>query len=190
MTTHTEFKEKIVEKTMVLASELGWEYLTLRDIAQSAEVSLAELRDVFEDKGDILAALGRMIDKKVLDSVGEPDVESSHRDLLFDVMMERFDALSEYRDGVVSVFHAFKCDPKQAVIALPHLCCSMAWMLEAAGVDTSGVKGAAKVAGLTGVYLKAIRVWVKDDSPDMGKTMAELDKSLGGLERVAGMVGL
>ncbi len=190
MSTHTEFREKIVMQAMELSAELGWEFLTLRDVAEAAGVSLAELRDVFEDKGDILNALGRMIDRKVLEGMSDLDMESSPRDVLFDVMMERFDALNEYRAGVVSVFHACKFDPKQAVIAAPHLCRSMAWMLEASGIDTNGLKGAAKVAGLTAVYLKTIRVWVKDDSPDMSKTMAALDKSLGAVEKYAGYLGL
>jgi len=188
MSSHTEFKETIVIHTMELAREIGWKFLTLRDIAERSEVSLADLRDVFEDKEAILSALGRMIDRKVLENISLPDINVSHRDQLFDVMMERFDALNEYRAGVVSVFHAVKFDPKQAVIAAPHLCRSMNWMLEAAGVDTSGVKGAARVAGLMAVYLKCIRIWVQDDSSDMGKTMAELDKNLCMVEKYAGIL--
>lgn len=190
MSSPIEIKEEIVRKTLELASDLGWEFLTLRDVAEANDLSLSELRGYFEDKSDILAALGRMIDRRVLGDVDEPDPEASHRDLLFDILMERFDALNDYRAGVVSVYQAFRYDPKQVVISMPHLCRSMSWMLEAAGIDTNGVKGAARVAGLTGVYLKTVRVWVKDDSPDMSKTMAALDKALGNAEKFAGYIGL
>ena len=66
----------------------------------------------------------------------------------------------------------------------------MSWMLEAAGIETAGIKGAVKVIGLTGIYLKTLRVWCDDESPDMGKTMAALDKNLGQAEEWAGRLAL
>lgn len=185
-----EMKEKLVREAMELAAELGWEFLTLRDVAERGGISLAELRMYFADKSDILTALGAMIDREVLGQMEDLDPAASPRDVLFDVMMERFDVLNRYRAGIVSVFHSFRLEPKQALLSMPHLFRSMEWMLEAAGIDSNGFKGAAKVVGLTGVYLKGVRVWIKDDSPDMGKTMAELDKALGRAEKMAGYIGL
>jgi hypothetical protein len=40
---------------------------------------------------------------------------------------------------------------------------------------------------LTGVYIRALTTWTADDSLDMAKTMAGLDKDL---RRVAGLAGL
>lgn len=183
-------RDDAVLAALQLADELGWEHVTLQDIAQEAGCSLADLHEHFDDKTDILCAFGRMIDRKVLGAVGEVDESLSARDRLFDILMERFDALNEYRDGVVSILSSFRMDPKQAVISMPHLCRSMTWMMEAAGMDTNGFTGAAKVAGLTAVYLNALRSWVKDDSPDMGKTMAALDKDLGRAEQCANTFSL
>ena len=183
-------KEKIVHIALDLAVKLGWDQVSLRDIADEAKLSLADLHEYFDDKSDILTALGRMIDRKVLENVGELEQELPVRDRLFDVMMERFDILNDYRDGIVAVLHSFKFDPKQAVISLPYLCRSMTWMLEASGIETNGIRGAIKVTGLTGVYLDVLRVWKDDDSPDMGKTMAALDKDLGRAESVVNMFGL
>ncbi|MGB0718880.1 MAG: TetR family transcriptional regulator [Bdellovibrionales bacterium] len=182
-------KEEIVRHAMDLAAQLGWGHVTLTDIALAAGLSLAELRAEVADKFDILAQLGRLLDQAALDGAGQGDIDASPRDRLFDVLMERFEALNDYRDGIVSVLQSFRCDPKQAVISCPHVCRSMAWMLEAAGEDTNGIKGAVKVAGLTGVYLKVLRVWAADDSSDLGKTMAALDKELARAEKLAGMVG-
>jgi len=130
-----------------------------------------------------------MIDRRVLDVIGEPDESISARDQLFDILMERFEILNDYRAPLVSILESFCFDPKQAVISCPHLLRSMSWMLEAAGIETPGVRGALKVAGLTGVYLKTLRVWRDDESPDMSKTMAALDKDLGRAEHVANMFG-
>ncbi len=182
-------KDEIVLKALELAQSQGWNNVTLYDVAQAVGLSLPKLFDVIEDKTDILVCLGRMIDRQVLENIGEVDPSISARDQLFDILMERYEVLNAYRGGVVAILESFKFDPKQAVISCPYLCRSMSWMLEAAGIETGGIRGAMKVAGLSGVYLKVLRVWKGDDSPDLGKTMAALDKDLGRAERVANTFG-
>jgi AcrR family transcriptional regulator len=178
-------KERAVNAALDLASRMGWDMITMADIADKAHATLAELADVFDDKTDVLVAYGRQIDKKVLTLCANPDPSMSERDRLFDILMERFDVLNGNRAAVVSILKSFAFDPKQAVISLPHLGRSMAWMLEAAGIDTSGIKGAVRVAGLTIVYLNATRHWMTDDSADLSKTMAALDRSLNRAEQCA-----
>jgi len=187
--TKTLTRDDLVKIALEQAEQLGWAYVRLSDIADAAGISLAELHAHFDDKSDVLVALGRMIDRRVLENVGNAAGEMSARDRLFDVMMERFDVLNDNRDGILAILHSFKFDPKDAVISCPHLCRSMAWMLEAAGEDTNGFRGAAKIIGLTGVYLKVLKIWKSDDSPDMGKVMAELDKRLGQAESLANKFG-
>ncbi len=183
-------KENVVDHALALAVEQGWERVTLRSVAEKTGLSLAELHEHFEDKTDILVTLGRMIDRQVLDNIGDGEEGASKRDRLFDVLMERYEVLNNYREGICAVLDSFLCDPKQAVIGLPHLARSMSWMLEAAGMDMGGIKGAVKVAGLTGVYLKVLKTWKEDESKDLAKTMAALDKALGRIEKFAGFCGL
>lgn len=183
-------KEKIVETALDLAATQGWNKTTLAAIAKASKISLAQLHEQFEDKTDIIAALGRMIDKKVLEQAGEADPDVPPKERIFDIMMERYDALNEYRPGIVAILDSFLPDPKQAVISLPHVCRSMTWMLEAAGLETSGIPGALRVAGLTVIHLKTLRIWKNDDSADLSKTMAALDKYLGRAEQFAGMINL
>lgn len=181
-------KEEIVEKALDLAAAQGWDTVSLGDIAESCGLSLAELFEYIEDKTDILAALGRMIDKKVLENMSAQGPDISPRDRLFDIMMERYEILNDYRPGLTAILNSFLPDPKQAVISLPHLCRSMTWMLEAAGIETTGLRGALKVAGLSGVYLKVLKTWKEDDSADLSKTMAALDRDLGRAERLADLL--
>lgn len=182
-------KEKTVKATLKIAAEKGWEHTTLQDIAKQAKIPLHELHDYFDDRLDILTAMGRMIDRKTIENIGKNEADISKRDRLFDILMERFDVLNEHREGITAILRTFKCDPKQAVISLPHLCRSMSWMLDAAGIETSGIKGVAKVAGLSGLYLKTLWVWMNDESEDMAKTMAALDKNLERAERMANSLG-
>jgi len=63
----------------------------------------------------------------------------------------------------------------------------MRWMLEAADIGTTGFVGTLRVKGSGVVYAATANVWLKDDSEDMAKTMAALDKNLARAERFATM---
>ncbi|MCB1556178.1 MAG: TetR/AcrR family transcriptional regulator [Alphaproteobacteria bacterium] len=187
--TTKNVREKTVAAAMSLAAAEGWETVTLHAIAAQAKLSLAVLREHFDDKTDILAAYGRGVDRRVLEQTASAgDDTSPPRDRLFDVLMERFEILNEDRNAVCAILRSFRCDPKQAVIGLPHLGRSMVWMLEAAQIETGGIKGALRVAGLTGLYLKTLWVWARDDSADLAATMAALDKNLSRAERWAARI--
>ena len=182
-------KTAIIEAAIALAAEQGWDKTTLGEIARACETDLATLHDLFEDKSDILTAFGRMIDRKVLENT-EIEEGAPPRDTLFDLIMDRFEALNDYRAGVTAILKSFKCDPKDAIVCAPSLCRSMSWMLESAGINTNGIKGMLKVSALSALYLKTARIWMTDESPDLSKTMAELDKNLVMGEKWAGRLGL
>lgn len=184
-TDEKPLKERAVLAALELSGEIGWDMVTMADVAERSGGSLADLSGIFDDKSDILVAYGRMVDRRVLENVGTAAPDESPRDRLFDIIMERFDVIGERREAVLSMLSSFKTDPKQVVISLPHLARSMAWMMEAAGLDTSGIKGAIRVTGLTLVYANVLRVWMGDDSADLSKTMAALDKNLERAEQAA-----
>lgn len=180
-------RERAVRAALGLAARQPWSAVTMRDIARAAKCTLAELYDVFEDRHDILAAYGRQLDRRVMESV-TVDGGAPERDLLFDVLMARFDVLNEDRAAVVSILKSFCTAPKDALISLPHLGRSMVRMLEAAAIDPNGPRGTATALGLAGVYLYTLKAWMDDESEDMGKTMAALDRALGRAEQAAGFL--
>lgn len=179
-------KQTVIRAMLSLCATLGWQGLTLTDIAEEADIPLSRLCVYFDEKNDILTAYGRMLDKRMLEEAGEGSADLSVRDRLFDLLMARFDILNEDRAAILSILEAIRFDPKQAIFSLPHLARSVSWMLEASGEDTNGFKGCAKVAGLTGVYMHVLRAWMKDESPDMSATMASLDQALSRVESLAG----
>lgn len=181
-------KERAVRAALDLAAARGWGDVAMQDIARQCKCSLGDLQDVFEDRSDILASYERMVDKKVLENVSAPDLNSPEKDRLFDVLMERLDVLNEDREGVVAIIRAVRRDPKQVLIGCPYMGKSMVWMLEAAGINTTGPKGSLTALGLLGVYLYALNTWIDDDSEDMAKTMAALDKALGRAVQVASLL--
>lgn len=186
----TDIKQKIINSALELAAEQGWEFITLRDIANHAKIKPATLYDIIDHKGDILILLGKMIDRRVLEGISiSEDETSSPRDRVFDIMMDRFEILNEYRQGVISILEFTKCDPKHIIIYFPYLCRSMSWMLESVGIETEGMRGALKIAGLSGIYLNVLKVWKDDESADLSKTMASLDQALERVEKTADILG-
>lgn len=171
-------EEKIVNAALRLAATRGWRELSLADIAKAAKVSLADLSTLFSSKTAIVVAYGRRIDAKVLENASAEDMSGeAPRDRLFDVLMMRFDAMAGEKEALKRIAADIRRDPiASAPLARP-LLQSMGWMLEAAGIDSSGLAGALRVRGLALVWGAAFRVWLADGE-DQSKTMAELDRRL------------
>jgi AcrR family transcriptional regulator len=178
-------REHVLTTTLQLATTQGWGQVSVRDICADAVISMADFYDLFDDKTDILVFYGRRLDRHVMEQFLSFHPETPHRERLFDIVMERFDRANQDRAAILSILNSMKSDPKQMVISMPHLGLSMARMLELAGIETDGIRGALRVAGLIGVYAWTLRTWIDDDTNDLSKTMATLDKLLGRVDDFA-----
>lgn len=189
MASETIADSDIYTAAMQVAAGIGWRRTRLADIAEEAGISLAELHERCASKEAVLDGLVRHIDRIVLTGAQQSDdEEASHRDRLFDILMQRFDALNTYKDGIRAVVR----DTGSGGVA--EILCggcrmlrSMRWMLEAAGIGTAGWLGGLRVKGLAIVFAATANVWLRDDSEDMAKTMAALDRNLKRAERFATM---
>ena len=63
----------------------------------------------------------------------------------------------------------------------------MGWMLERAGVSAAGWRGRLRAHLLAGLYLSVFPVFIGDDSTDLAKTMAALDRRLRAVESWLGL---
>lgn len=182
-TKTSPLKERAIRAALDIAAAQGWDAVTFQALARKCRCTMVALNEIFEDRTDILAAYGRQIDRAVLGRF-TADASVPERDRLFEILMERFDVLNDDRAAVQSILRSFCTDPKTAIISLPHLGRSMVWMLDGAGIDANGPRGSVIAIGLMGVYLYTLKTWMDDESEDMGKTMAALDKALGRAERI------
>lgn len=177
MAAGNDIIDRITRAALALASERGWRSLSLREIAARAEVPLLDVYLAVPSKTALLSRLIGSSDRAVL-AAGGATMTDSARDRLFDVLMRRFDSLQSRRQGMVAILRDLPCDPLALLCLLPRFARSMAWMLEAAGISSVGLAGSLRIKGLALVYLNALRVWLEDDSPDMARTMAAVDKGL------------
>jgi ubiquinone biosynthesis protein COQ9 len=181
-------KGRILSAALGCAARTSWAEVTLADIAAAAAVPLADFRQEFASKTDIIAALLRAVDDEVLKRAAKRSEGQEKRDVLFDIVMTRFDVLGLHKAALRSITAS---GPADFALAGPFLS-SQHWMLEAAGIATDGATGALRVAGLGLAYASVFRTWLEDDDPGLARTMAALDRrlrrgerTLGGLESVA-----
>jgi len=160
--------------------------LSLAAIAAAAELPILAVYRIFHSKQSILSGFYRRLDQIVLTDPPPAEADERPRDRVFDLMMRRFDALQPYKPAYDVLRRELPGDPLTALCVGALLLRSVRWMLEAAEIPTSGVRGAVAVKLATAAYLSAMRVWQRDDSPDLARTMAALDARLRRIERWLG----
>ena len=175
--------ERAVDALLELLAEREWNTVTLTDIAEKAELSLAELRAAYPSQGAILAGFAKRIDQSVLKA--EPEIaDQPARERLFDVVMRRFDALKPYKAAIGSARRGLLVDPLAASSWNKVEVNSAQWMLAAAGIKESGPVAAVKAQGLAVIFASVLQTFLDDDDPDLTKTMRDLDIHLRRAERM------
>jgi len=167
---------RVVDAALSLAASRGWRRASLAEIAAESRLSLAQLHALYRGKPMILAACLRHFDQAALDGP-KPGPKDKPRELLFEVLMRRFDALKPHRKAVASMLRDSIGDPA-ALLGFKRLLVSMGWMLEAAGISSAGLAGKARRKILALVYISVLIVFLNDSSADLAKTMAALDRRL------------
>jgi AcrR family transcriptional regulator len=175
--------DRIIDAALALIPTEGWRGLSLAAIATAAEVPVLQVYRTFRSKQAILCGFVRRVDETVLAEPPAPEADERPRDRLFDLLMRRFDALQQYKAALDVLRRELPSDPITAVCAGALLLRSMRWMLEVVDIPTGGIRGAIAVRLATAAYLSTMRVWYRDDSPDLSRTMATLDARLRRVER-------
>lgn len=169
---------QIIDAALTLAVSRGWAHLCVADIAIAASVPIDEALTLFPTKRAILDAFQGRIDQTVVENTDLNSLDGGMRDRLFDILIRRLEALTPWKEGITVVTRDTLRDPPESFHRLTSLNTSMSLMAECAGLSSSNICGQVKSRVLTVIYLFALRRWFNDSSPDMGATMAELDKRL------------
>ena len=113
---------------------------------------------------------------------GDSGTEQSVRDRLFDLAMRHLESLAPLRPGLKALLDPRRGDPLASLATGPILRRSIRAILTAAGLSPNGPTGILRGLGMTAVYLAAFRVFLNDDGPDLGATMAQLDRRITQIE--------
>lgn len=170
-------EEIILKAAMKLGKEEGWRWVTLTKIAKITGLEEIDIKKKYGSKAEILSNFSKEIDSTVVNNA-EKNSTDSPRDYLFELLMARFDALLPYKSEIQSIICDQIFEPKDFNLFLNDRTNSMALILQAAGLPTSGFFGKLRIHGLLLIYTIAFRIWLLDDTPDFGKTMASINENL------------
>lgn len=180
--------ERILSAALEISAREGWEAVNVARIADQVDEPLGSVIAIYPTPDEIVSAIVRRNDNHVLSQVKKIDLSEPTRDRLFEILMLRFDALQSARDAHVALLKAKMRAPVALVVNVPTILRSMKLMLTAAGVETAGITGVARIHALAVAYASVLRTWLKDDSADLGQTMSALDKSIGRLAQLNSMI--
>jgi AcrR family transcriptional regulator len=175
----SEESNRALDAFLRLIADKGFAQVSLREVAESAGLGVAELYRLYSDKVALAGAFMARIDAEVLAGTSkQSDPEETARDRLFDVLMRRYDVLRPHRAALAAIRRAATRDPLLAIELGPALRRSMAAMLEAASLSSEGLSGALRQNGLLAIHYAVSRVFDRDETTDLSKTMAALDGRL------------
>ncbi len=181
--TRSETINKGVHAAFKLAETGKWGDLTLSAIAAEAGLSLKDFHGV-ADKSDLSHAVEAVFDAGM--SEGSFEEDETPRTRLFDVIMMRFEAMEEVRDGAMSYLRWRDRSLSGLAQRIKARAETAKWALACSGLDKSdGLPRGVLLTGLAWAIAQAERAWKQETSPDMTRTMAALDAELIKLEERA-----
>ncbi len=180
------FDRSLVASAFELIARSGWSHLSVAAAARAADLAIDRARRRFPCKLVVLLRFATLADAQALTGILE---QSSPRDKLLGIVMSRIDALQAHRAGVIALLRELPKHPATSLALLPPSLCSMRWMLDGAGIDTSGIRGKLRIHGMHAVWLYTVRAWQGDESEDLSATMAALDRALDRAEQAEGTFG-
>lgn len=181
----TDSLARLVTAALEEAAVAGWAQVSHAAVAERAGLSLAETLAHAPTASHLLARIADYFDREAFKGVDGVDPSQSVKDRLFDLLMRRYDVLQRHRAGVLALMKGLRRDPAAAAMLIARMSRSLAATLAAAGLTPHGLMGCARVMGLKAVHVAALRAWRRDDTADMAKTMAALDRALAAAERLA-----
>jgi AcrR family transcriptional regulator len=183
-------RDKVIDAALIAVTDRGWRRTHIDDVIEAAGVSEALFYREFDGLVSVMVAASRQLNAAMADAVADFEEQDSTREKLFALIMARFDAAMPWRAAIVDLARSAPTDPVLAAAAGQALMTMASRALSLAGITVSGPLGFARVnAFMLSVILPAARIWLKDESADLSKTMTGLNDLLERAEWVASRSG-
>ena len=175
-------KERIIAQlTLRILSKKSWKKITLEEVIKTNKgINI-------KSKIDLLKNINRYVDYTLIDQMKKLEI-SSTKDMLFEVLMARFDILQQNRKSFLEIYKAFKKAPQYFIQLLPSFLESMIITAELAKYNVNGFKGSIRLKGLMVVYFATFFHWLEDQTSSLERTMTQLDKHLDQAEKFSKLV--
>jgi len=166
-------EKEIARRTLKILITKSWHKLSLKEVLKKNRKKNINIRT----KNDLLKNINRYVDSLLINDMKSIE-QSSTKDMLFEVLMARFDILQQNRISIIKIYESFKKSPHQIFNLLPSFLESMIVTAELAKFNVNGLKGSIRLKGLIVVYFATFLLWLDDKTASLEKTMTGLDKNL------------
>ena len=173
----------LLKTAFALLAERGWRGFSRTELARRAGVSLARVYEELPSRVSLVIALGRHLDRAMLESDPSELDGMTPRERVFELIMRRLDAMAPFKEGLRELGR--EGAPELLGPACENVGRAIGWLVDASGAELHGLRRAGAGPALALVYARTFNVWLRDDTPDHAKTMAELDRRLSQAETVA-----
>ena len=154
----------------------------LRDINIKNFLSYTKVPSI-NNKIDLILNINEFFDFQLRKNLVNIE-KSSQRDMLFEIMMARYDILNEYRTSVKKIINHFMSRPQEVLKLIPKLIESKILIATFANIKPSGIQGVIKIKIIFALYYLTLFTWFNDENESLEKTMSALDKYLNYIEKV------
>ena len=167
--------QKIAITALKILNKKKWSDISLSEIKKKSLVKSFD--KLVKNKNDVLIMINHYFDYKL--SLISINIEkSSNKDMIFEIIMMRFDILQKNRKAIKSIFSSLQNKPNQLICFLPEILDSIILMIASINISNKGIFDNLKVKGILIIYISSFLVWIKDESPSLEKTMTALDNYL------------
>ena len=173
----------IALKTLKLLKKKSWSEIRFEEII----INSKKHKKTIKTKNDLLKNINRYVDyllKKETSSIEK----SSTKDMLFEVIMSRFDVLQKYRNSFLTLFDSYKLKPQKSIILIPSFLESMFLTASLANIEIKGIKGSLTIKGIFIIYIATYLEWMNDTSKSLEKTMTTLDQYLNKASKILNFI--
>ena len=169
----------ILDKIFSNIARDGWTKFSLLQFSKTQKISIQDLKTFFRNKDHILERFSKMIDYKVESNIDVEEMKStSNKDNLFELIMIRLEAMQTYKVALRNILSSAKEQPIILKKLSKNIINSLDFYLELSSYYDDTPVDFLKKNVIFFIYSLTFRVWLNDESDDLSKTMAELDKFL------------
>ena len=173
----------IALKTLKMLKKKSWDEIRLEEIT----INSKKHKQSIKTKNELLRNINRYVDYLLIKETSSIE-QSSTKDMLFEVIMARFDLLQKYRNSFLTLFELFKSKPQKSIILIPSFLESMFLTASLANIEIKGIKGSLTIKGIFIIYIATYLEWMNDTSKSLEKTMTTLDQYLNKASKILNFI--
>jgi len=181
MAQQNTLADRILDTALQHAETSNWESVNLHSIANTLDIPLQDIKDIYPQKDDMVEAWFDRADKSILsEKTSEEFNELAAHQRVHQLMMSWFDSMKEHR-RVTRQMLCYKLEPGHIhlqALGIMRISRTVQWFREAAFLKTNSINRIIEEILLTRIYLFGFTRWLLDDSNNNVRTDRYIQSAL------------